>query len=72
MNDAPNNHSDSADLRETDAQAVMDHFLTGKPLDPSVAERVRVRSEKVTADIYRRFGELDAAVKLVREGRDEE
>ncbi len=58
--------------RETDAQAVMDQFISGKPLDPEVAARVRERSARATEAIRRKFGTVDAAVDFLREVRDEE
>lgn len=63
---------DDPATRAEDAQAVWEKFRTGQPLDPSVAARVRARSEKITAETFRKFGYLDVAVDLVREGRDEE
>ena len=55
-----------------DAQAVIEHALTGKLLDPAIAQRVRARSERATEELRRRFGKLDSAVALVREVRDTE
>ncbi|HKB02108.1 MAG TPA: hypothetical protein VKD90_07805 [Gemmataceae bacterium] len=58
-------------VREADAQAVIDHFLNGVPLAPEVASRVRRRSEQGTEEVRRKFGTVEVAVDLVREGRDE-
>jgi hypothetical protein len=57
---------------DADAQAVIEHALTGKPLDPEVARRVRERSERATDELRRRYGTLNVAVDLIRESRDEE
>jgi hypothetical protein len=62
---------DDPALREADAQAVMAHLLTGAPLDPEVERRVRQRSERGTEEVRRKFGTVEVAVELIREGRDE-
>ncbi len=56
---------------ELDTKAVMEHAMTGKPLDPEVYRRVRERGERLTEDLRRQYGTLDIAVDLVRESRDE-
>ena len=38
----------TADQIEADAQAVIEHAMTGQPLDPEVYRRVRERSERAT------------------------
>ncbi len=55
-----------------DAQAVIEHAMTGKPLDPEVARRVRERSERATEALRRKRGTLNIAVDLIREVRDQE
>jgi hypothetical protein len=62
---------DDPSIREADAQAVMAHYLTGVPLPPEVASRVRRRSEQATEGVRRRIGTVEVAVDLIREGRDE-
>jgi hypothetical protein len=57
---------------EADAQAVIEHVLTGKPLDPEVARRVRERSERATEELRRAHGTVEFAVDLIRQARDEE
>jgi hypothetical protein len=54
------------------ADAVIEHAMTGKPLDPEIARRVRERSERATAELRRKYGTLNVAVDLIREARDEE
>jgi hypothetical protein len=75
MNDVLKNPADLLNdpaTREADAETVMDHFVNGTSLDPAVAERVHARAEEITAEVYRKFGELNVAVDLIREVRDEE
>jgi hypothetical protein len=55
-----------------DAQAVIEHAMTGKPLDPEIASRVRERSKVATETLRRKRGTLKIAVDLIREGRDQE
>jgi hypothetical protein len=55
-----------------DAQAVIEHAMTGKPLDPESARRVRERSERATEALRRKYGTLNIAVDLIREVRDQE
>jgi hypothetical protein len=71
MNDTLTIDLDDPTLREADEQAVWDQVITGKPLDPEVAARVRERGERVTEAIRRKFGTVDIAVPLLREIRDE-
>jgi hypothetical protein len=54
-----------------DAQAVLEHAFYGKPLDPEVRRRVRERAEKLTEALRRQHGEMNVAVDLIRETRDE-
>ncbi len=56
---------------QPDHDAVMAHFLSGRPLDPAVAERVRARAQRITEELRRRHGEMNIAVDLIRESRDE-
>ena len=51
------------------AQAVIDHALTGKPLDPGIARRVRERSDSATKTLRRKYGTMNIAVDLIREVR---
>jgi len=55
-----------------DTQAVLEHLTTGKPLDPETYRRIRERGERITEEIRRTQGELNVAVDLIRETRDEE
>lgn len=55
-----------------DLNAVLECVFAGIPIDPAVACRVQQRSELVQEEIRRKYGELNIAVKLIREIRDEE
>jgi hypothetical protein len=67
----PEDNPGIADI-DADAQAVIEHVLTGRPLDPEVARRVRERSERATEELRQRYGTRNVAVDLIREIRDEE
>jgi adenosyl cobinamide kinase/adenosyl cobinamide phosphate guanylyltransferase len=54
-----------------DLDAVMERIATGKPLDAETSRRIRERAERVTEEIRKKHGELDIAVELIRETRDE-
>jgi hypothetical protein len=54
-----------------DLDAVLKHVIEGTPIDSALSRRVRERSEKMTEDLRRKYGELNVAVDLVREVRDE-
>jgi hypothetical protein len=57
-------------LMEADAEAVITHAITGKPLDADIARRIRERSELATEKLRRKVGTVDVAVNLIREVRD--
>jgi hypothetical protein len=58
--------------QQADEEAVNEHVLTGRPLDPEVYRRVRARAEKITAELRLKYGEMNVAADLIREVRDEE
>jgi hypothetical protein len=62
----------SAADADPDTLAIIDHLMTGKPLDPAVASRVRADAERATQELRRTVGTLTIAVDLIREIRDEE
>lgn len=45
--------------------------MTGKPLDPEIARRVRAEGEKVRREIFAKHGLVDIAVPAIRELRGE-
>jgi hypothetical protein len=55
-----------------DAQSIIGHFASGKPLDPDAVRRVRECSERIREDTFRRFGLVDVGVPAIRELRDGE
>jgi hypothetical protein len=54
-----------------DLDAVMEGIATGKPLDPDASRRIRQRAKRITEEIRQKHGQLDIAVQLIRETRDE-
>ncbi len=54
-----------------DLDAVMERIRTGKTFDPETSRRIRERAERITEEIRQKHGELDIAVQLIRETRDE-
>ena len=64
--------TESITEQQADEKAVNEHVLTGKPLDPEVYGRVRSRAEKITAELRRKYGEMNISADLIREVRDEE
>ena len=56
---------------DTDAQAILEHLMTGKPLDPAIARRVRERGDQIRQEIFERHGVLDVGVPAIRELRGE-
>ncbi len=69
----------STDAKETipvdpqsiaDCEAVLQHVLHKKPLDPEVVRRVHLRAASITDEIRRKHGILDIGVAAIREFRD--
>jgi hypothetical protein len=56
---------------DADTQAVFDHVLTGRPLDPETYRRIREQGDRLAEEIRRTHGIVNIAVDLVRETRDE-
>ena len=52
-------------------QAVLEAVLAGRKADPELARRVRERAEKVTADLRRKYGQVNIAVDAIRSLREE-
>jgi hypothetical protein len=53
-----------------DTQAIIDHLISGKLLDPEVTRRVRERAERIREEIRQKHGVLDIGVPAIRELRD--
>ena len=66
------NQQETISQQQADEEAVNQHVLTGKPLDPEVYRRVRSRAEKITAELRRKCGDMNISADLIREVRDEE
>jgi len=60
MNDATLDNLINAPEALSDEQTVMASFVSGKPLDPAVAKRVRDRGRQIREELYRRHGLLAA------------
>jgi hypothetical protein len=56
---------------QADEAAVTEHLLSGKPLDPEVYRRVRARAEQITAQLRQQHGDMNIAIDLIRDIRDE-
>ena len=54
---------------DIESQAVMDHLLTGKPIDPAIKRKIHERAAKVTQEVRDKFGLVDIAVPAIRELR---
>jgi hypothetical protein len=63
--------TDNRDMKSTDASALLER-LSGKPLDPETYQRIRARQEAITAELRKQHGEMDIAVALIREVREEQ
>jgi hypothetical protein len=57
-NSRPTGRHDPA-LREADTAAVLEHLVSGTPLDPTLVDRVRASAEQVTESIRRDRGLVD-------------
>ncbi len=58
---------------EADHRGVMRLVSEGKRVnDPELRRRVRERSEAVQREMREKFGVVEIAVDLIREGRDED
>ena len=54
---------------EADCQHVMDALRAGRPVDPEVGRRVRVRSKRSQERSFREHGFTNIVVDLIREVR---
>lgn len=55
----------------SDGDAVIESLVTDQPLDEETRNRIRERGRRLTEEIRQKFGEMNVAVDLVRESRDE-
>ena len=56
---------------DSDEQAVIDSFLTGKPLDPDVAGCVHHCAQRIRDRVFHANGVVDIGVPVIRELRGE-
>jgi hypothetical protein len=54
----------------SDTKALLER-LSGKPLDPEKYRRIRERQEAITEELRKQHGEMDIAVPLIREVREQ-
>jgi hypothetical protein len=54
---------------DPDMDAIIEHLMTGKPLDPEVARRVREQSDRVRQEILEKHGVPDIGTQIIRELR---
>ena len=54
-----------------DTEAVIESMMTGKPLDPEIANRIRERGDRIREEILQKHGVLDIGVPAIRELRGE-
>jgi hypothetical protein len=50
-------------------KAVIECAMTGKPVDPEIARRVRAEGEKLRQQIFEKHGLVDIVVPAIRELR---
>ena len=63
----------AADQARADGEEIARHVVEGRKVtDPELRRRVTERSETVQREIRERFGIVEWAVDLIREGRDED
>lgn len=72
MNDFKCSDSDTDPIVLADLDTVLKHAFSGTPIAVDVIRRVKERSERVQDELRRKYGQLNVAVDLIREIRDEE
>jgi hypothetical protein len=56
---------------DPDTLAVLEHLVSGRPIDPEAYRRIRKQGDLLTEEIRRVHGVVSVAVDLIRETRDE-
>lgn len=56
---------------DIESQAILDHLMTGKPIDPEMKRKIHERAAKITQEVRDKFGLVDIAVPAIRELRGE-
>lgn len=54
-----------------ETQAVIESLTTGRPIDPDMRERIRVKARTIRERLLREHGLVNIAVPAIRELRDE-
>ena len=54
-----------------DGDAIVESLVTDKPLDTETRDRIRERGRRLTEELRKKYGEMNIAVDLIRESRDE-
>lgn len=57
--------------QQTETEMLLEHAMTGKPLDPEVYRKIKERGRAITEQIRQQFGVRDIAADLIRESREE-
>ncbi|MBL8797883.1 MAG: hypothetical protein JNM56_28555 [Planctomycetia bacterium] len=56
---------------QADLKAVLGSLAAGTPLTAETAERIRERAARITEEVRLEHGDLQVAVELIQEVRDE-
>jgi hypothetical protein len=56
---------------DAETNAIIEHAMTGMPLDPELVRRVREQGEALRREILEKHGLVDIAVPAIRELRGE-
>jgi hypothetical protein len=56
---------------DADLQAILERITTGKPLEPQTYRRIRERGRQITEELRQLNGEMNIAVDLIRQVRDD-
>lgn len=66
-----NNRNMNVAEKITGKDARLERIITGKPLDLEVYRRIREKRKRITDELRQPYGEMDIAVELIREVREE-
>jgi hypothetical protein len=56
---------------DTATEAILEHVMSGRSLDPELYRRIKEEGAKITDSIRKKHGVQNIVVELVRESRDE-
>jgi hypothetical protein len=63
---------DTITEQDADLQSILERITSGKRLGPETYQRIRERGRHITEDLRKEYGEMNIAVDLIRQIRDEE